>query len=166
MLAARLDADAVEPKLLADISELGHASRVIAIFRRADLPRLGPDSAPPLGLSLWRVGDPGNVGTLLRAADALGPAAVFLSRGCADPTGAKALRASAGAIFRVPLASFEDAPRPWIALVPSGGRPLPELDFGVRGTFVLGAEREGLPADVVTACDDVVTIPIAPEPSR
>ena len=135
---------------------------MIAIFRRADLPRLDPESAPPLGLSLWRVGDPGNVGTLLRAADTLGPAAVCLSRGCADPTGAKALRASAGAIFRVPLGSFEEAGRPWIALVPTGGRPLTDVALGGRGTFVLGAEREGLPDDLVSSCDDVVTIPIAP----
>ena len=51
--------------------------------------------------------DPGNVGTLLRAADAFG-AAVALSPACADPLGPKALRASAGAIFRVPLVSFDD----------------------------------------------------------
>ena len=58
-------------------------------------------------LALWRVADPGNVGTLIRTADAFG-AAVALSDGCADPTGPKALRASAGAIWSVPLLEFRD----------------------------------------------------------
>jgi RNA methyltransferase, TrmH family len=128
---------------------------VIGVYRRADL-LAGP--AGDVGLALWQVGDPGNVGTLLRAADALGPAFVALSEGCADPTGPKALRASAGAIFRVPTCAFQESPRPWVALVPRGGRPL--WDFGEgRTTFVLGAEREGLPAEVLAGYDERVTIP-------
>jgi TrmH family RNA methyltransferase len=107
---------------------------------------------------LWRVGDPGNVGALIRTADALGPAFVALSDGCADPTGPKAVRASMGALFRAPLISFEDAPRPWVALVTRGGAPLTEIP---RATFVLGAEREGLPQDVLVRCDERVTIPLA-----
>jgi TrmH family RNA methyltransferase len=145
----------VEPALLAEVSSLAHPPRVIGVYRRADLPA-GP--VGDVGLALWQVGDPGNVGTLLRAADALGPAFVALSEGCADPTGPKALRASAGAIFRVPTCAFEESPRPWVALVPRGGRAL--WDFGEgRTTFVLGAEREGLPAEVLADCDEHVTIP-------
>src|ERR687884_208093 len=87
----------------------------------------GRGTAGNVGLALWRVGDPGNVGTLLRAADALGPAFVGLSEGCADPAGPKALRASAGAVFRVPTCAYEESPRPWVALVPRGGLQLPEL---------------------------------------
>jgi TrmH family RNA methyltransferase len=136
---------------------------VVAVFRRADLPLLEPALEPAAGLALWHVGDPGNVGTLLRSADALGPAFVCLSPGCADPTGSKALRASAGAIFRVPLGSFDAAPRPRIALVSHGATPLPELALGACATFVLGAERAGLPNDVVASCDAAATIPQAPE---
>ena len=79
-------------------------------------------------LALWRIGDPGNVGTLLRAADAFG-AAVALSEGCADPLGSKALRASAGAIFRVPLLAFDDAPGTRVSLVAHGAPPLQELEL-------------------------------------
>ncbi|MCC6222150.1 MAG: RNA methyltransferase [Thermoleophilia bacterium] len=155
-------AEEVEPKLLAAISGLAHPPRVIAVFRTADLPRLDPGAAPPAGLALWHVGDPGNVGTLLRSAGALGPASVCLSAGCADPVSPKALRASAGAVFRVPLGSFDKAPRPWLALVPSGGEPLETVELPDRVTLVLGAERAGLPADVVARCDAVATIPEAP----
>ena len=152
-------AEAVAPELMASLSRLPHPARAIAVFRRADLPgRL--DLA--VGLALWRVSDPGNVGTLVRAADALGPAFVLLSSGCADPTGPKALRASAGAVFRAPLGAFEageGAHR--VALAPRDGVPLPDLELPERVIFVLGAEREGLPAEVLGAADAVATIPQA-----
>jgi TrmH family RNA methyltransferase len=134
----------VVPGLLAEVSTLGHAPRVIAVYRRADLPR----GERGVALALWRVSDPGNVGTLLRTADAFG-AAVALSQGCADPTGPRALRASAGAIFRVPLVAWESAPRPWVALVAHGGEPLEEVELAPPLSFVLGSEREGLPASVL-----------------
>ena len=147
-------AEPVEPRLLAEASSLGHHARVLAVFRRAELPRAGRG----VTVALWRVGDPGNVGTLLRAADAF-DAGVALSAGCADPTGPKALRASAGALFRVPVVRFDEPPAPRIALVARGGTPLPELELGGRVTFVLGAEREGLPEDVLAGCDALATIP-------
>ena len=156
------DAEPVEPRLLAEVSGLAHPPRVLAIFRRADLPQGAAADPPPVGVALWHVVDPGNVGTILRAADGLGPAFVGLSAGCADPTGKKALRASAGAIFRVPLVSFDDAPRPRVALVAHGGIDLSELDLPRRSTFLLGAEREGLPDDVVADAEHTATIPLVP----
>lgn len=151
--------ETVEPALLAEVSTLAHAPRVIGVYRRADLP---VGAAAATGLALWRVGDPGNVGALLRAADALGPAFVAISSGCADPTAPKALRASAGAIFRVPTCAFDEAPGPRVALVARGGTPLAEVALEERVTFVLGSEREGLPDDVLKRCDARATIPLAP----
>jgi len=151
-------AEEVEPALLAELSALAHPPRVVAVFRRADLPR---EFTAPVGLALWQVGDPGNLGTLIRTADALGPAFVALSAGCADPTSPKALRASMGAIFRVPTGSFDDAPRPWVGLLPLGGTPLADAELGERTTFVLGAEREGLPEEVASSCELLASIPLA-----
>ena len=148
----------VEPSLLAEVSALAHPPRTIGVFRRHDLPR---EPLPSVGLALWRVGDPGNVGTLLRAADALGPAFLALSAGCADVTGPKALRASAGAVFRVPTCPFEEAPGPRVALVPRGAAPLAELELDGRESFVLGSEREGLPEEVLARCEARATIPQA-----
>jgi RNA methyltransferase, TrmH family len=144
----------VEPALLAEASTLAHPPRVVAVYRRSDLPR----GVRPVTLALWRVADPGNVGTLLRAAAAFG-AGVALSPGCADPTGPKALRASMGALFHVPLASFEEPAGTRVALVPHGGAPLPELELEGDVVFVLGAERDGLPPDVRERCDVVASIP-------
>lgn len=157
-----IGAEPVEAGILAEACELAHPPRAVAVYRRADLPRLDPASAPPTGLALWRVADPGNLGTLLRAADALGPAFVALSHGCADPTGSKALRASAGAVFRVPLGDLDAAPGSWVGLVPQGGEPIGELDLPQRVTFVVGAEREGLPPEVLSRCEALASIPQAP----
>jgi TrmH family RNA methyltransferase len=148
----------VEPALLAEVSSLGHPPRVIGVFRHDDLAR---SDLPDVGLALWQVGDPGNVGALVRIADALGPAFIALSDGCADPTGPKAVRASMGAVFRVPLAGFADAAGRRIGLVAHGGRPLTDVSMDGATTFVLGAEREGLPEEVAAECDELATIPLA-----
>jgi TrmH family RNA methyltransferase len=145
----------VDPELLAKVSTMAHPPRVIGIYRQEALPR----GVEPVSLALWHVADPGNLGTILRAADAFG-ASVALSPGCADPTGPKALRASAGAVFRVPLADFDEPEGKRIALVSEGGRPLAGLDPGVPVTYVLGAERDGLPEELVAASDESVTIPL------
>ena len=145
----------VAPELLAEVSTLGHPPRILGVFRAAGLPLFEPR---PVGLALWHVSDPGNLGTLVRSADAFG-AFVALSRGCADPTGPKALRASAGAIFRVPLGLFDDAPGRRVALAAHEGTPLAELELGEGTTFVLGAEREGLTTEVLQMCDEIATIP-------
>ena len=151
-------ADLVAPEPLAEVSTLGHPPRVMAVFRRDGLPRLDFAAPPAVGLALWRVGDPGNVGTLLRALDALGPGFLALSAGCADPTGPKALRAAAGATFRVPGCGFDESPGRWVALVAHGGTPLADLEPAGPTTYVLGAEREGLPDQVLERCDVLATI--------
>jgi TrmH family RNA methyltransferase len=146
--------ETVAPELLEEASSLAHAARVVGVYRREDLPRGARDAT----LALWHVADPGNVGTLLRSADAFG-AGVAFSRGCADPTGPKALRASMGALFRVPTLDFDDAEGIRVALVPRGGTPLPELELAGAIVFVLGAEREGLPSEVLARCDAQASIP-------
>jgi TrmH family RNA methyltransferase len=147
----------VDPELLVGVSTLAHPPRVIGVYRRVDLPAF---AQRPLALALWHVADPGNVGTLIRTADAFG-ASVALSDGCADPTGPKALRSSAGAIFRVPLGRFDEVTGRRVALVSHGGVPLEDVEVGDGTVFVLGAEREGLPGDVVEACDAAASIPLA-----
>jgi RNA methyltransferase, TrmH family len=140
----------VASHLLAEVSTLGHAPRVIGVFRAARPER----ELPELGLELWRVGDPGNVGTLARACDAFG-AFLALSAGCADPFGPKALRASMGSVFKVPLAEFR--PDGAVALLAHGAAPLSELDPALS-RFVLGSEREGLPEEIVAASAASATI--------
>jgi TrmH family RNA methyltransferase len=150
----------VEPALLAGVSALGSGTRAIGVFARpAPVPPTGP-----LCVALWGVRDPGNVGTILRSALAFGAASVALGPDCADPFGPKAVRASMGAVFAVPVgraASPADLPRPAVALVARRGEPF-RGPFA-EGSLLVGAEREGLPGEVVAACDRVAHIPIRSE---
>jgi TrmH family RNA methyltransferase len=144
----------VEPKLLAEVASAPHPPRVIGVYRREDLPAW---EERPATLALWRLADPGNVGTLLRTADAFG-AAVALSDGCADPTSPKALRASAGSIWRVPLGTWDAVDGARIALEAHRGEPLSAVDLSGRVAFLLGAEREGLPSEVERDVDAWIPI--------
>jgi TrmH family RNA methyltransferase len=145
----------VEAELLAGVSTLPHPPRAIGIFRRADLPVGLRDTC----LALWQLSDPGNVGTLIRSADAFG-AAVSLSAGCADPLSQKALRASAGAIFRVPLVPWDERPGRQVALAATGTVSLAEADLAPPVTIVLGAERSGLTEELLQDADLVASIPM------
>jgi TrmH family RNA methyltransferase len=145
----------VEPDLLDEVSALGSGTRAIGVY-----PRRWADPAGPVCTYLHAVGDPGNVGAIVRLAHALVEGTVVLGPDCADPHGPKAVRASMGSIFGQPVArgSITDTPAPRVALVAHGGRPPDALEAPV--TVVLGAEREGLPAEVLAGCDEEVTIPL------
>jgi RNA methyltransferase, TrmH family len=152
----------VEPEVLARASALGSGTRAIGVFEQRWAAPAGP-----LCVALWGVGDPGNVGTVIRGALAFSASSVALGPGCADPFGPKAVRASMGAIFAVPLARVDDAgdlPGERVALVARAGEPLAEVVGGAaRGDLALlvGAERDGLPAQLVAACERIAHIPIA-----
>lgn len=155
-----LEGDEVEETLLAGVSGLGSGSRQLGVYEeRWSAP------AGPLCVSLWGVGDPGNVGAIVRSALAFGASSVALGPGCADPFGPKAVRASMGAIFEVPVArvsSIDELPGEHVALVAHAGDPLAG-PAGGELSLLVGAERAGLPAEVVGACDRVAHIPVASE---
>jgi RNA methyltransferase, TrmH family len=150
----------VAPHVLAQVSQLGSGTRALATYAQ----RWAPAATGPLCVALWGVNDPGNVGTVLRGALAFGAASVALGPGTADPYGSKAVRASMGALFEVPVARVREPgalPGRRVALAARAGTPLHELDPGGDVTLLVGAEREGLPDAVVAACDEVAHIPIA-----
>src|SRR6185436_7282931 len=93
----------VEPALLDAVSGLGSGTRVIGVYERRYVAPAGP-----LCVALWGVRDPGNVGAVLRSALAFGASSVALGPDCADPYGPKAVRASMGAIFALPVARVDD----------------------------------------------------------
>jgi TrmH family RNA methyltransferase len=150
----------VTPEALAGVSSLASGTRAVGIYEQ----RWAAPSGP-LCVALWGVRDPGNVGTVLRGAVAFGASSAALGPGTADPFGPKAVRASMGAVFGVPVARVQDVaelPGETVALVARGGEPLRGPASG-DVSLVVGAEREGLPEDIVAACDRVAHIPIASE---
>jgi RNA methyltransferase, TrmH family len=146
----------VEPDLLDSVSSLGSGTRVIGVWRQrwSDGPVAGPC------VYLHGVSDPGNVGAVIRTAASLVGGTVVLGPDCADPFGPRAVRASMGAVFSQPMlrAGIEATPAPRAALVAHGGVPLEAL--GRPATICLGAEREGLPPQVLDGSELHVTIPL------
>lgn len=160
----------VDPAVLASASGLGSGTRTLAVYEE----RWAPAPVGPLCVYLHGVHDPGNVGAVLRSAQAFGASCVALGPGTADPYGPKAVRASMGGVFAVPLARADavaDLPGVKIALVPGAGELLPELwrsryacvtsiAKDAEATLMIGAERGGLPGEVVSQADHIAHIPI------
>ena len=112
----------VDAEVLASASGLGSGTRTLAVYEE----RWVPAAVGPLCVYLHGVHDPGNVGAILRSAQAFGASCVALGPGAADPYSPNAVRASMGAVFAVPLARAEvaDLPGTKIALVPRAGDEL------------------------------------------
>lgn len=124
-------------------------------------------------LVLENLQDPGNLGTILRTAEALGVNRIFLLGECCDPFSPKVLRASMGAVFRLSLAEVSSivSLREMLsshgcllhASVPSSDAlPVTRVDFssGLHAVFI-GNEGNGLTAETIALCDDRITIPMA-----
>jgi TrmH family RNA methyltransferase len=150
-----LGGEGVGADLLADASALGSGTRAIAVWPQ----RWAEEMRPPC-VYLHAIGDPGNVGAIVRTVGALLGGTVVLGPECADPHGPKAVRASMGAVFAQPLArdGVEATAEPRAALVAHGGDGLDALEG--CATLCLGAERQGLPPEVLDRCRHRVTIPL------
>ncbi len=166
----------VDGDVLAAASGLGSGTRALAVYEE----RWAPRAVGPLCVYLHGVHDPGNVGTILRAAAAFGADSVALGPGAADPFSPKAVRASMGAVFAVPLVrapgGLDALPGLKIALVPGEGvalheafqiPPTPRDKNGTPGgepvSLLVGAERAGLPRELIDGADQVAHIPIVTE---
>ncbi|HVC07566.1 MAG TPA: RNA methyltransferase [Solirubrobacterales bacterium] len=150
-----LGGEEVEPELLAEVSSLGSGTRAIAVW-----PQRWSERVDAPCLYLHGIGDPGNVGAIVRIAHALLGGTVALGPECADPHSPKAVRASMGSVFGQPLirTGVKETPRPRAALVAHGGEGPAALDSSA--TLCFGAEREGLPREVLAECELAVTIPL------
>ena len=147
----------VEAELLDKVSALGSGARVIAVYAQRWAERGGD-----LSVYLHGVGDPGNVGTIIRSAHALCDGPVILGPGCADPYSPKAVRASMGSVFARPpaKAAFEELSGTLVALDSGGQAPLASVEVAAPVVLCLGAEREGLPPALVERAAVSARIPI------
>ncbi len=154
-------------RLLNQAAGLASGTRALAVYEE----RWAPAALGPLCVYLHGVHDPGNVGAVLRSAEAFGAACVAIGPGTADPFSPKAVRASMGAVFAVPVARVEDVARASRRAdrarrrrrrrtlrdsVPPGGTKARKPDV----TVLVGSERDGLPEALVAQADHVARIPI------
>lgn len=156
----------VEPALLDAASSLGSGTRVIATWPIPDGGEGADETTTAPAVYLHGVGDPGNVGTIVRTAEALCGARVVLGPGTADAYSPKAVRAGMGAIFAAPpvRGRIDDVPAPRLGLLAHGGE---DLDTAIGSladvggiSLCLGAEREGLPVGLLEQCEARATIPL------
>ena len=149
----------VEPELLDSVSSLGSGTRVIGVYRERF-------SAPggELSVYLHGVSDPGNVGAIIRSAHALADGPVVLGPDCADPHSPKAVRASMGSVFARPpaRASFMSLSGNKLALTPAADAALADLEVSPPLVGCLGAEREGLPEELLAAAETRARIALRP----
>ena len=149
----------VEPELLASASGIASGTRALAVYEE----RWMHEAVGPLCVYLHGVQDPGNVGSILRSAQAFGASCVILGKGSADPFSPKAVRASMGAIFAVPVVralSPDELPGRKLALVPGRGVAVADVAAADAYTLMVGAERDGLPEEAVRRADEAAHIPI------
>lgn len=154
VLVAGEDAD---PELLDAVSALGSGTRIIGVYEQR-----WSEPGGDLAVYLHGVADPGNVGTVIRSAHALADGPVVLGPACADPYSPKAVRASMGSLFARPpaRAALSDLAGNKLALDASAETPLGEVEADAPMLVCVGAEREGLPTDLLGEVDAVARIPI------
>lgn len=149
----------------------------VGVVALADRPRIDPAAAvagsEPLIVVAVDVQDPGNMGALIRSAEAGGATGVVATTGSADPFGWKALRGAMGSAFRLPIARVADAYDAMTlvrrvaglriaATVRSAGIAMNEADLTGALALFVGSEGTGLPDDVVAQAELRITIPMAP----
>ncbi|NQT21158.1 MAG: RNA methyltransferase [Planctomycetes bacterium] len=134
---------------------------------------LFPPDQTPLVAVAWGVQDPGNLGTIMRTADAAGATGLITTLGTACPYNTKCIRASMGSIFRLPVIEADDG-LPAIDMLRehhvavigtslSDGSRHVDVDLTRPAAIILGSEGEGLPGDVLRRCDQTIRIPIHPK---
>jgi TrmH family RNA methyltransferase len=167
----------VSAAVLEKLAAKDNPQSVMGVFeqRWAEMPAARPDNEseaalPPLWIALEEIRDPGNLGTILRTADAAGASGVILIGNTCDPFSREAVRASMGSIFAVPvarchLAGFVALAQNWPGNV-VGTHLAADLDY--RSTdyrepllLVMGNEGAGLSDEASAACSKLVRIPMA-----
>ncbi len=162
----------VAPHVMAALSDREEPQGIVATFRLAETPLAALQlSGRELVVVLDRLQDPGNLGTLIRTADAVAAAAVILIEPCVDPFDPKTVRGSMGSLFNLPVVSTGDAPALFAWLRASGLQPVgADPHLGVawgeglwRGgiALVLGNEARGLSPDVAAQIETWAKLPIA-----
>ena len=169
--AARIPWHVASGAVLAHLSDTVTPQGIVAVCALPSTP-LDQALAPGMGLGVLmaQVRDPGNVGTVIRVADAAGAQGVVCSSGTSDPWNTKTVRAGAGSSFHLPVAADVEIEAAIdrgracgmtvLAADARGVGLFEKVDLDQPTLWVLGNEAWGLPQDLLDSCDEVVAIPI------
>jgi TrmH family RNA methyltransferase len=160
----------VTQDILAKVSRRDNPQAVVGVFEQVFKP-LGAilPAAAPCWVALHRVRDPGNLGTIVRTADAAGCGGVILVGECCDPYSVEAVRATMGSIFAVPLSKASEAefaswrggwPGSVVGTLLSATHTHASADYAKPALVLMGNEQQGLPPEMAALCDVNVKIPM------
>jgi TrmH family RNA methyltransferase len=158
-------------KVLSGVARKDNPQTVVAAFRQR-LARLTdmPTDGPHRWIALYEIRDPGNLGAIVRTADAAGCDGVILIGQSCDPFSVEAVRATMGSLFAMPIAvsKFEDfniwrteAGARMVAASMRGEHAHDRAEYGEKSVVLMGNEQAGLPTDIEAQCDELVRIPMA-----
>lgn len=160
----------VPDALFAYMSDTDSPQGVLCICRKPPLPTA--PKADGCYIALERIQDPGNLGTVIRTAEALGIRGVLLSDGCCDPYSPKVLRSSMGGVFRLSVYAAGDLAetlpvlhkqgfRSFACVVDPAANAVNQTAFGCGSLCVIGNEGNGLSPETIAACSERITIPMS-----
>ena len=169
-LAARGEVIEVTQDILAKVSRRDNPQAVVAVFAQVFTPLTHLDpAAAPCFVALHRVRDPGNLGTIVRTADAAGCGAVILVGDCCDPFSVEAVRATMGSIFAVPIVKATEAefagwrsswPGSVVGTLLSADVDHRQASYAKPALILMGNEQQGLTPEMAALCDVNVKIPM------
>lgn len=161
----------VNTPILEAITRKDNPQMVVGVYEQQMMPLEAIDPrASTVWIALDRVRDPGNLGTIIRTADAVGASGVILIGDCTDPFAVEAVRATMGSLFHVPLVktspeAFKAFVTRWpgtvVATHLEGSVDYRTVDYTEPALLVMGNEQQGLSADLAAACKTLVRIPQA-----
>ena len=160
----------VTADILAKVSRRDNPQAVVGVFAQAFTPLTALDfRKAPVFVALHRVRDPGNLGTIVRTADAAGCGAVILVGDCCDPYSVEAVRATMGSIFAVPIVKAGEAefagwrstwPGSVVGTLLTATVEHSKADYAKPALILMGNEQQGLTPDLAALCDVNVKIPM------
>lgn len=160
----------VSSQVFSEMSDTMNPQGIIAVAREPQSASLllALEAREPLIFFLDRIQDPGNLGAIIRSADAFGIQLLILNRGTVDPYNSKVIRATMGSLFRTSLCFAEDGKgelqlcRDYgyrlIGTTVSGGTELSETDFKRKTVVIIGNEANGVDESLLSLCDERMTV--------
>lgn len=151
------------------LADTKHPQGILAVVRQKEY-RIDDISDGELFIILDAIQDPGNLGTIVRTAEAAGAAAVIMNKGCADIYSPKVVRSTMGSIFRVPFIYTEDlicavdkikSYGAYVYAATLSGRSISEAKIKEKRAFIIGNEGNGISADILSLADMEISIPMS-----
>lgn len=167
---SKIELYSVEEKIFSNISDTENSQGIIGIVRKKEYKDEAISSEKAFMVILDKLQDPGNIGTIIRTCQGAGISCIGIIKGTGDIYSHKVVRATAGAIFKMPFMFFENEKQAidkvkksgmkLLCTTVSGGKSYFQEDLKVKVALVIGNEGNGASSEFINAADGLITIPM------